>query len=631
MSKKFILFFLIIFLLIQVKNFAQNKNLFVPLNIQNAYQKGTRNYDGTPGENYWQNKAMYKIKVEIEPETRMLSGKETIKYYNNSPEVLNEIYLRLYQDIYKKGNVRDFEFPPEAVHDGTQISYITVNGKRVDNITDFKKVSYSGTNLIIYPDLPVMPNDSVELKIEWKFRIPKERNLRMGTYAEYAFFIGYWYPQVAVFDDLDGWDQIDYKGLTEFYNDFNDYEVEIKMPQEFLVWATGKFLNADEVLQEEYYEKYVEGMEADSVIKIVTKEDYENNNKLTKGEEFNTWKFKAENVLDFTFATSDFYLWDITSVVVDENTGRRVYTDAAYNPESKDFYEVAFIAKESVRLLSTDMPGVPFPYHKITTFNGSGGMESPMMINDGSYPTREETVGITLHEATHTYFPFYMGTNERKYSWMDEGWVDMLGFGMGKKIEPKYDRLRRNVREYVVLAGHERELPPIELSYYPERLSYRIHAYRRPSLAYQYLKDMLGKEKFKETLQEFMRRWNGKHPMPYDFFFTFEDHLNQDLSWYWKPWFFENGYPDLAVKGVRGNKVKIEKIGNVPIPVLLNVIYNDGSEKEYYKTVEVWKHGNKQIEIEIERPEDVTQVLLGSDYIPDSIQENNIYVKTIIN
>ncbi len=628
MFNKTLLFLLIIILLIPFINYAQNDNLFIPLNVQNAYQKGTRNYDGTPGESYWQNKSEYKINVEIDPETRMLYGEQTVNYYNNSPEVLSEIYVRLYQDIYKKGNVRDIEFPPEAIHDGTKIKYIAVNGKRVDNITEYKKVSYTGTNLIIYPDLPVMPKESVELKFKWKFKIPKERNLRMGTYGENAFFIAYWYPQIAVFDDIDGWDEINYKGPAEFYNDFNDYDVELKIPSEFLVWATGEFQNAEEVLQEKYLNKFIKGKTSDDVVNIVIQEDYDDNKKITKGENYNTWKFKAENVTDFTFATSDFYLWDITSVVVDEKTGRRVYTDAAYNPESKDFYEVAFIARESVRLLSTDLPGIPFPYHKITTFNGSGGMESPMMINNGSFPIRERTVGVTLHEVIHTYFPFYMGTNERKYSWMDEGWVDMLGFDIGNKIELSYDRLRRNVREYLVLAGHEKEVPPMILSYFPEGLAYRIHSYRRPSLAYEYLEDMLGKEKFEETLQEFIGRWNGKHPTPYDFFFAFEDHLDQDLSWYWKPWFFEKGYPDLAISGVKGNKVTIKKKGNIPVPVYVKVMYQDSSEREYYKTAEVWKDGNNQTEIEVERPEYIIQIYLGSDYIPDSIQENNVYVNT---
>ncbi len=607
---------------------AQNKNLYMPLNIQNAYENGTRNYDGTPGENYWQNRAEYKIKAEIEPESRILSGEQKVKYFNNSPDVLNEIIVRLYQDLYKIGNVRDIELPPEAVHDGIEFSYIAVNGKRVDNIEGYKKISFSGTNLIIYPDMPVMPNDSVELEFKWKFRIPKERNLRMGTYGEHAFFIAYWYPQIAVYDDIDGWDIINYQGPAEFYNDFNDYDVEIKMPSEFLVWATGKFENPEEILNDKYLEKFIEGKTSDDVIRIVTQDDYEDNEKITKSEEYNVWKYKARNVTDFTFATSDFYLWDITSTIVDESTGRRVYTDAAYNPNSLDFYEVAFIAKESVRLLSTDLPGVPFPYHKITTFNGSGGMESPMMINDGSFQTRDRTVGVTLHEVTHTYFPFYVGTNERKYSWMDEGWVDMLGFDIGNIIEPSYDRLRRNVREYTAFAGLEKEIPPMMLSYFLYGSTYRIHSYRRPSLALEYLEDMVGKEKFKETLQEFIRRWNGKHPTPFDCFFTFENHLGEDLSWYWKPWFFEKGYPDLAIIEVKGNKVIVEKKGKIPVPVYLKVLYQDSVEREYYKTAEVWKGGNNTTEIEIERPEYVIQIFLGSDSIPDSIQDNNIYVNT---
>jgi len=463
--------------------------------------------------------------------------------------------------------------------------------------------------------------------VEWSFYIPFESRMRMGQYDSTSFYVGYWYPQIAVYDDVDGWDKNNYGGTTEFYNDFNNYNVEITVPEGFLVWAAGLNNNIDELLKPEIYERWQKTRTSDEVIRLVTKEDYAEGSPTIE-DDFNTWSFTAENITDFTFGTSDHYLWDMCSLIVDSLTGRRTVVDAAYKKESKDFYDVAQIAKESIGFLSTTMPAVPYPYPKLTVFNGSGGMEAPMMVNDGSAGSIAGTVGVTSHEIAHTYFPFYMGINERKYAWMDEGWATMLPMEFQKERGGS-DPLPRSVKGFSYSAGKEIELPMMIPSTLMHGRTYRTASYTRPGLAYYFLYDMLGKEKFLKALHLYMERWHGKHPLPYDFFYSFSEGAGENLDWYWIPWFFERGYPDLKVKDVKENrgsfKIIVDKEGSIPVPAALTVTFFDDSEEEIYRTADVWRD-NSEIEIELNSKKRIKRVKIDKDKTPDVNGSNDEWV-----
>ncbi|MBN1639257.1 MAG: hypothetical protein JW866_09830, partial [Ignavibacteriales bacterium] len=234
----------------------KESSLFIPVNIQEAYENGTRNLDGTPGSNYWQNSSDYTIKAELDPTTRKISGYEKIIYYNNSPNSLSEIVIRLYQDFFRKGNSRDFQISPFDITNGVEISKIKINGKEINLSPDAWKTRREGTNLFIYMEDQVIPNSSVQIEIEWSFIVSKYSNVRMGRYDSTSYFIGHWYPQVAVYDDIDGWDENDYTGYTEFYNDFSNFDVEITVPENFVVWSTGILQNPDNVLENKYLSRY---------------------------------------------------------------------------------------------------------------------------------------------------------------------------------------------------------------------------------------------------------------------------------------------------------------------------------------------------------------------------------------
>lgn len=600
--------------------------LFIPLNVQNAYEDGTRNYDGTPGPNYWQNGSDYNIKVELNPLSRKISGWEKIIYHNNSPNSLSEIVIRLYQDFFKRGNARDFEISPSDITNGVEITKIKINETDIDLSHDSWITRREGTNLIVNMKDQVVPNSSVQIEIEWSFIVSKFSNVRMGRYDSTSYFIGYWYPQIAVYDDIDGWDKNEYTGYTEFYNDFSNYEVEITVPENFIVWATGTLQNPQEVLEDKYLYRYKQALQSDEIINIVDSSDIVLNN-ITKKNGKNIWKYKAECVPDFAFATSDHYLWDASSLVVDSD--KRVLISAAFNKKSKDFFNVAQIARESIKYFSNDLPGVPYPYPSMTVFNGQGGMEYPMMVNDGSTKEWASTVGLTSHEILHTYFPFYMGTNERKYAWMDEGWAVMLPFKFQTEYG-QYDPIARTVKQYEEVAGSELDVPLMILSTNLKGYAYRTASYNRSGVAYEILRDMLGEEKFNTALHHYMKNWNGKHPIPYDFFFSFDNAIGEDLAWFWLPWFFDYGYPDLRIKHVQLSDKKytitIEKVGIIPVPIDLNIYYTDGTTQKIYKTANIWQDRD-EIDFQFDSDKKINEVKLGNDNIPDAYQINNHYKK----
>jgi len=604
---------------------AQTNNK-MSIEIAKAFQNGTRSNNGMPGPNYWQNYSSYTINAELIVEESKLLGSESIVYYNNSPDTIKMIVVRLYPDFYKKGNPRSWPIGEDDLTDGTTINSLVINGNVYD-LTNKKTVTRTATNMFINLSNYLNPNDSINIDIDWEFYIPKKRWVRMGNYGNNRLFIAYWYPQIAVYDDIDGWDKIEYFGTVEYYNDLNKFNVSIKTPPKFMVWATGDLINMDKLYTNNVIDNYKKAISTNEIINIFTISDIKNNTVL-KNNRSNEWHFIANNVPDFTFGVSKLSNWDGTSVIADYNTGRRVFIDAVYPDSVESFDEGAFFARESVKFLVDSLPGYPFPYSHITSFcNGrkGGGMESPMMVNEGDPSDRGQAIGLIFHEISHTYFPFYMGTNERKYAWMDEGWAAWLTYGILAQMDPSYNYFERITTSFENLSGKEKEVPLMYPSYQiADYSAYRVHAYNRSAMAYAFLRNTLGDSTFKVALHVFMDRWNQKHPIPYDFFNTFEDVSGQDLSWYIQPWFFSRAYADLGIKKVTlDNKIVIENNGGLPLPIVITCYYNDGTEKDYIRNTSVWRTGDNAVIIQADTLKTIKKVVLGNKNIPDILNKNN--------
>ncbi len=622
--------FLLLLFVFNIYLFAQPYKYYMPLDVKNAYNKGTRSYDGKPGKNYFVNSADYDINVKLLPSEKNFSGNEVIYYYNNSNDTLNRLVIRLYQDILKSGAVRDWQTDPSLLNEGTKISKLIIDGKDYTNLLEDGIISFYGTNLFVKLKNAIVPKSKTKIEIEWSFPMPNTRLVRMGKYEEGTYFMAYFYPQISVYDDIDGWDINDYTGTQEFYNDINNYNVKISVPKDFIVWGTGLLQNAKEILNEPYYERFVKAHTSDNIIPIIDSLDVQKKG-FTKQGDIVEWHYLANGVPDFAFAVSNRYVWDATSYCKDKSTKERVFISSVYRPNNAGFKPVAELSKKSIEYFSEVMPGVKYPYPSMTVFNGGGGMEYPMMVNQGaSADDFNGTVHVTSHEILHSYFPFYMGTNERKYAWMDEGFAVMLPYALQKKLAPGYEPEERNILNYNRNAGLEFEVPLMILASNLKSKPYRLHAYVRSAAAYAMLKDLLGDEKFSLALKEYMNRWHGKHPIPYDFFFTFENVLKEDLYWFIKPWFYEQGYPDLAIKSVEYKKGEItaviEKIGNLPIPIYLQVNLNNGSKINVYHSALVWKDGKNSFTIKVKAESDFSSIALGNKYVPDVDLTNNEFV-----
>lgn len=613
-------YLIVTFLIFSTAATAQVK-LPLPRDVQKLYDYGTRSADGRPGKNYWQNTADYNITVTYDPISRLVSGSEEIRYINNSPDALNEIVFKVYPNLYKKGSVRDMSVEAADITDGVSIRNVEVNGIKKSD----RSLRGEGTTMML-TGVSTPSKKSTTIKLDFSYTLNKESHIRTGEIEEGAAFIAYFFPRIAVYDDLDGWNMNEYMGSKEFYNDFCNFNVSITVPKNYLVWATGDLQNCSEVLNDKYCERLEAAEKNDSIVFIVDTVDLRSGS-ITQNNPANTWRFKADNVVDFVFALSNHYVWNASSVVVDKKTGRRTRTDVAFNTKHKDYFEVIDFSRQTVDLMSHWFPKWPFPYSHISVFDGLDQMEYPMMVNDNPVESREDAVTLTVHEIFHTLFPFYMGTNETKYAWMDEGWATIGEWLLSKKIDSTivdaYGVARTEMN-----AGNEVDLPVTTLSTQTTGTAFFLNAYPKPAYGYLFVKDALGDELFLKGLHFYMDQWKGRHPLPLDFFNCMNTGTGKNLNWFWKKWFYEDGYADLFIAKVNNlssaKQIVIENKGSKPIPVDVTITFTDGSQQKVHRSILVWEKSNKT-SISFTSTKKIRRIELGSLYTPDSVKENNVW------
>ncbi len=613
------LFLVIIILLGSSKGIAQQP-LPVPANIKIAYDNGTRTTDGKPGKNYWQNTAGYDLKINFDPVTGLLIGSEDITYINKSPDTLRPIFFKLYPNLYKKGSIRDMPVKAIDLTDGVKISSFAIDDKKIDS----NRIRINGTNMIV-PGHPIFPGQTMHFNISWFYTLNKTSDIRTGEIDPGVDFVAYFFPRVAVYDDIDGWNTYPYNGTQEFYNDFCHFKAAITVPNNEVVWATGNLLNGKDVLNEKIYQRLQQAEKNDDVMIII--DSTEMSEATNHANTTNTWEFEANDVTDFVFGCSDHYMWHSTSLAVDKTTGRRTRVDAVFNPKHRDYFNVINDARKTVEAMSYDFPKWPYPYPHETVFDGLDQMEYPMMVNDNPVEDHAESVELTDHEIFHTMFPFYMGINETKYAWMDEGWATIGEWIISPIIDSSLVD-EYGVRAVEKTAGDETDLPIITLSTEINR-AYFTNSYPKPAMGYLFVKDMLGDTTFYKGLHYYFEQWHGKHPMPLDFFNCMNTGSGKNLNWFWKKWFYDNGIPDLSIQKVSetGNQkqIIIESVGNKPVPVDLTITFSDGSIKKIHRTIAVWEKENKTTTIQFTEAKKISRVELGSAHIPDTDKKNNTW------
>ncbi len=610
------------------------QQLYTPRNIKIAYKNGTRSPDGPPGKNYWQNEGKYDINETITPETKVVSGVENIVYSNNSPDTLGVLVIRFVNNVHKPTSPRGGQMGEDFFTTGLDITSFSVNNQ--DYHVDSKNW---GTVGVVRLKEPLLPHSSANVSISWNYPLSKQDG-REGQIDNSTFYVAYSYPRISVYDDYNGWDVLPHTLRQEFYNDFNDYTLAIKAPKNFVVWATGNLQNPDEVLQPAFAKRLKDSYSSDKVIHIANLEEMKNG-KVTQQNDWNTWKFSADHITDVCYAVSDHYVWDASSVVVDPQTNRRSSVQAAYNDTAEDFHHSVEWAQNALRFFSTQWPGVTYPFPKMTAFQGHADMEYPMMVNDATLSGRNRfgtssfkfAEMVQDHEIAHTYFPFYMGINEKRYAFMDEGWATTYEYLIGQEENGKayadsvYKRFR--IQRYISDPSTDEDQPIITMSNQESGAGYGNNSYGKASLSYLALKDYLGDSIFKKALHFYMNAWHGKHPIPWDYFNCMSTGSGQNLNWFFNNWFFTNNYIDLKIDTIKKEKdsytVNVKNVGGFAIPFDVKITYADGQTASMHETPAVWEKNEKEQVIKISTDKIISSVALDGGIFMDYTPEDNTW------
>ncbi|AOC95795.1 hypothetical protein BB050_02700 [Flavobacterium anhuiense] len=621
MKKRFLQFALIAFVLFAQDTIAQE--LYMPRNIKKAYENGTRSKDGKPGVNYWQNRGKYNMEISVDPKTRLVSGTETIIYENNSKDTLRNLVIRFVNNLHKPTSSRGSDVSNDFLSDG-----LTITSLKIENEVYKEDAKNWGTVGNVKLQKPILPHSKTTINIEWNYPLSKESG-REGQIDETTFFVAYSYPRVSVFDDYNGWDRLPHTDRQEFYNDFNDYVFSVKAPKNYVVYATGDLLNPDEVLQPEFASRLKKSYTTNEILHIANEQEMKSGI-VTKQYDWNVWKFEAKNITDVCFGLSEHYLWDASSVIVDKKTNRRASIQAAYDIKGTDFVNSVKNNQYALDWFSNNWPGVPYPFSKMTAFQGFADMEYPMMCNDSQMGDPVFAQLVQDHEVAHTYFPFYMGINETRYAFMDEGWATTFEYLIGIAEHGKeaadnfYKEFR--VKHYINDRSSEEDQPIITMSTQVSGAGYGNNSYGKASLSYLALKDLLGDDLFKKALHDYMDTWNGKHPIPWDYFNSFNTSTGKNLNWFFNNWFFTNNYLDIAVKGISADKkmITVENIGGFAIPFDVVITYADKSKVILHQTPAIWEKNQKTAKIILKSTKKILQIQLDGGIFMDATPENNV-------
>lgn len=633
-----------------------NADYFAPLDLPtpNAY----RTASGRPGPAYWQQQADYAIDVALDPATGLVTGTGTITYTNNSPEALGFLWLQLDQNRFAEGSLgsaitragtrfsgtfRDGGFTIESVsvtHDGrtyTPRTLIDDTRMRVDLEED---LAPSGGQLA--------------LTIAWRFTVPEYGADRMGRLAVEGgtvYTIAQWFPRMAVFDDVNGWNTLPYLGQGEFYLNFGDYEVAITVPADHVVVATGALQNPEEVYTPEQLRRLDAARQSAETVMIIAPEEVGTSASRPAASGTLTWRFRAEDVRDFAWAASERFILDAAGYTTP--AGNEVLVMSAYPPEgvSADpaqpgWEEATRFGRHSIQFNSEMWYPYPYPV-AISVAGVVGGMEYPMIHFSSVRARGEPLFGVIDHELGHNWFPMIVASNERRHAWLDEGLNSFLNAISGP---PFY-----NENPDPTIAGYGRgdEVRMYALTrsgYVAERMQDPIHqdqpivtapdvmrgaglgflVYRKPAKGLFLLRDLiLGPERFDAAFREYIERWAFKHPEPADFFRTMEDVSGEDLDWFWRAWFYGNDTADQAVAAVRqregGTTVTVEQRGGLILPVELDVTFEDGTTERVRVPVQAFTNAST-FEVGIPGDRRVTAVRLDPDgLIPDTDRSNDAW------
>jgi len=610
-----------------VKKFAQMDDEWP---TPNDYRTGS----GMPGHGYWQQRADHDITVKLDAVNHRIEGSETITYFNNSPDELTYLWLQV--DPNHFANDADaVTAEPSSLNDD-KMSFREIKGmmKRMEfdgschinyvRDKNGKNLPYTVVKTMMRIDLPqpLKSKDKITFSIAWNYNINDHRLL--GGRCGYEYFkddnnyiyeMAQWFPRMAVYDDVNGWQHKQYLGRGEFALVFGDYRVRIAAPKDFVIGATGELLNPNEVLTQEQRERLTKARNTyDKPVLIINQEEAKQNERSDRNTEYKTWVYDAKNVRDFAWCASRKFIWDAMGCKVgDKNVLCMSYYPKEGNPLWEQ-YSTQSVA-HTIRVYSRYT--VDYPYPVAISVNGPvGGMEYPMICFNGPRPLADGTysegtkiglISVIIHEVGHNFFPMIINSDERQWTWMDEGLNSFVQYMAEQEWSRNYPSRRGpalNIIPY--MKGDKSGIEPI-MTNSESIIQFGNNAYGKPAAALNILREtILGRSLFDYAFKEYARRWAFKHPMPADFFRTMEDASGVDLDWFWRGWFYNIDYVDVGIKDVKWfqidtqnpeleNAIKKKERDKNPTVTNISVIRNqesvgqtltekDPSLKDFYDT-----------------------------------------------
>lgn len=549
--------------------------------IRRAFAMGTRDSSGRPGRNYWQLRVDYDIDARLDTASKRIIGRETITLHNGSDSALREIKLRLDQNVFSPRAARADDLPESIeITDGMTVTRLRVNGRDVPREAAQKPIvtGLETTVATIQLASPIAPKTSATLEVDWSFRVPgvsEGRGVRMGRMGDSLYQVAQWYPRVAVYDDLQGWNDDRYLGSSEFYNNFGRFDVRIDVPAGWLVGATGVLQNPAQVLTQRTRDRLARVLESDDLRTIVGRTEFGAGVATAAGNRL-VWRFVADSVNDFAWATSRSYVWDATRATI---PGRgEIPVHLLYLPgDTAAFKPAASVTRHALEFYSNLL--MPYPYPVMTLADGPElGMEYPMFLMSA--------VGAADHEVLHQWWPMAVSNNETWYGWMDEGLNMYAGIYSAAAARGQPPVLDGYGLSYGLVSGDETESPMMwpanhQAGYY----GYTTYNKAPPMLSM--LGAIVGDTAVIRGLREFTRAWRFRHPSPWDFMFFMNNALNRDLDWFWYYWLFTtdavhgsivSASPNIGA-GVSGPAtVVVRQDGQMPSPVVLRVTFAEGAQ-----------------------------------------------------
>lgn len=711
------------------------KQLYEEFSTPNTY----RSANGAPGPDYYQQQADYVMDIELDDKNARIYGKETITYTNNSPDALEYLWVQLDQNVRAQTSKSKLIEPSGAAPAemaGTFVSqYMGTGfdgGFKIDFVKNEKGVNlpYTINQTMMRVDMPqhLQPGDKFVFSIKWWYNIPEHTIDRARSGYETfddgnrGYVIAQFYPRMAVYNDVEGWQNSQFFGRDEFALPFGNFDVNITVPADHTMDATGKLLNRKEIFSKDMMKRYEQAKKSyDKPVVIVTQAEAEAASKGFSTEK-KTWKFRAENVRDYGFATSRRYIWDMMAVKIG---GKDVMAVSVYPPEGNPLWEDYSTLAVAATLKSYSRMTFDYPYHKAISVHAKNqGMEYPMICwnygrpdKDGTYSERTKygMISVIIHEVGHNYFPMIVNSDERQWTWMDEGlntfvqYVAEQDFGewYPEAIAPnKAYPSRRGPANKIVdyMAGDQDQMAPI-MTKGLNTYSFGNNAYGKPATGLNILREtIMGRELFDYSFRTYAQRWMFKHPTPEDFFRTMEDASAVDLDWFWRAWFYSTEYTDIGVQDVkkfyvtskmnkevremmeaRGMKaedlpplvylveegsedfeesmrtstlddvttlneyimdnvpaseranmkkpkffyeVTFEKPGGIPMPIIAEYTYSDGTTERITYPAQIWRKNDKSVGKVIASEKEITKIVVDPDEETADIDtENNTWPK----